>query len=58
MCVSVGMVFEVSNAQARPLVTLFLLPADLDVELSDTSPAPSLLAYHHASHHDNNGLNL
>ena len=34
--VSLGMGFEVSNAQARPSVSLslFLLPEDLDVELS------------------------
>ena len=31
---SLGVGFEVSNAQARPSVTLFLLPEDPDVELS------------------------
>ena len=31
--------FEVSEAQARPSVTLFLLPANPDVELSATFPA-------------------
>jgi hypothetical protein len=40
---------------------LFLLPVDPDVELSATSPALCLSACHacrHASHHDDNGLNL
>lgn len=32
----------VLNAQARPGVSLFLLPADPDVELSAASPAPCL----------------
>ena len=36
---SLGMGFEVSDAQARPGVTLFLMPVDLDVKLSATSPA-------------------
>ena len=36
----------------------FLLPVDQDVEVSAPSPAPRLPANHHASHHDNNGLNL
>ena len=36
----------------------FLLPAYPDVELSATTPAPCLLVYHHASHHDNNEQNL
>jgi hypothetical protein len=51
--------FEVSNAQAKPSVSLFLLSADQDVELSATlSPASCLSAYNHASHHDdNNGVN-
>ena len=34
--------FEVSEAQARPSVALFLLPANPDVEFSATSPAPCL----------------
>ena len=38
--------------------SLFLLPANPDEELSDTCPASCLSAYHHASYHDNNGLNL
>jgi hypothetical protein len=47
-----------SEAQAMPSHSLFLLPAYPDVELSATTPAPCLLVYHHASHHDNNEQNL
>ena len=36
----------------------FLLPPDLDVELSASSPAPCLPTQHHASHHEENWLNL
>ena len=58
-CASLGVGFEVSDAQARPSVALlFLLPADPDVELSAASPVPCLPTCHHGSHHDNNGLNL
>jgi hypothetical protein len=39
---SLGVGFEVSEAQARPNVTLFLLPADPDVELSAPFPAHCL----------------
>jgi len=56
--VSLGVGFEVSDAQARPHVSLFLLPADQDVELEAPSPAPCLPARCHISHHDYNGLNL
>ena len=38
--------------------SLLLLPADPDVELSAPSPAQQLHGSHHASHHDNNRLNL
>jgi hypothetical protein len=56
---SLGVGFEVSDSQARPSVTLFLLSADLKCStLSATSPAPGLPVYCHASHHDGNGLNL
>ena len=57
---SLCMGFEVSEAQVRPSVAriLFLLPADSDVELSATSPAPCLPVCHHAFHHDNNELSL
>jgi hypothetical protein len=38
--VSLGLDLEVSETQARPISSsLFLLPADLDAELSATSPA-------------------
>jgi hypothetical protein len=53
--VSLGVDFRVSEAQARPSVSLslFLLPVDPDVELSATCPACC-----HASCHDNNRPNL
>jgi hypothetical protein len=38
-------------------LSLFLLTADLNVELSATSPAPCLPVFHHASRHDDNRLN-
>ena len=44
-----GAGFEVSEAQARPSIILFLLPVDQDVELSAPSLAPCLPACHHAS---------
>lgn len=51
--------FEVSDGQAKPSVPLFLLStADWDVELSAILSAPSLSVCHHASCHDDNGLNL
>lgn len=37
---------------------LFLLPTDLNVELSATSPALCLTVYNHTSCHDNNVLNI
>jgi hypothetical protein len=50
---------EVSYAQAAPSVAhSFLLPADQDVELSASPAPPCLPACHHASHYDDNGLNL
>lgn len=54
--VSLGMGFEVSEVQAKPSVSVFLLPAGLDVELSAPSPTPRLPAFYHASCHDDNGL--
>ena len=52
--------FEVSYAQPMSIVahSHFLLATDQDVALSTTSPAPCLLAYRHASRHDDNKLNL
>ena len=56
---SVPLGFEVSEAQARFSVSLFLVPADRDVEeLLAPSPGPCLPALHLASLHDDNGLNL
>ena len=48
--------FEVFKAHARP--SSLSLPADQDVELSATSLAPYLPECPHASHCDDNGLNL
>jgi hypothetical protein len=48
---------EVSKAQARSSFSLFLLLADPDKELSAISSASRLPTCHHASHHDDNGLN-
>jgi hypothetical protein len=50
--------FGVSNAQARPSVSVFLLPVDPDVELSATSPAPCLPACQHVSCLADIGLKL
>jgi hypothetical protein len=53
-CVTVGVGFEVSYAQAMTTVThsLLLLPADQDVELSAPSLAPCLPVCCHTSHID------
>lgn len=56
--VSLGAGFEVSAAQARHSVSLFLLPVDLDEEFSSASPAPYLPTGTHASSHDDSRLNL
>jgi hypothetical protein len=56
--VSLQVGFEVSGAQARPSDSLFLLPADLDVEILTTPQALCLPACHRAPHHDENVLNL
>jgi hypothetical protein len=51
--------FEVLYAQASPSVTVpSLVPVDQDVELSASLPAPSLPERCHASHNNDNGLNL
>ena len=55
---SLGVGFEVSNGQARPIGTLFLQLADPDVELSSTPPVPYLSVCHIAFCHSNKGLNL
>ena len=56
--VSLGLGFEVSDAQGRPSVALSLMPANPDVELSAPPPAPSLPVRHYAFCHDNNKPNL
>jgi hypothetical protein len=54
--VSLSVGFEVSDAQATPSVSLFLMSADQNVELSATSPMQCLPASHHVSCHDDNRL--
>lgn len=44
--VSLGVGLEVSKAQTRSNITFFLLPVDLDVELSANSLAPCLPVCH------------
>jgi len=55
-----GTGLEASYAHSMPSVAhrLLLLSVDQDVELSAPSLAPSLPGHCHASHHDDNGLNL
>lgn len=38
-----GVGFDVSKSQARPSISFFMLPVNLGVELSATSPALCLL---------------
>ena len=47
---------ETGALRFQKLKAVFPMPVDPDVELSATSPAPCLPTYHHAPHHDNNGL--
>lgn len=49
---------EVSETQARPRSSLFLLPDDPCVELPAISPALFLPTCCHAPFHDGHGLNL
>lgn len=49
---------DVSEAQARPRSSLFLLPEDPDVELLAIFLAPFQPTCCHALFHDDNGLNL
>jgi hypothetical protein len=51
---SLDLVSGVLNVQTRPSASLFLLPADPDVELL----TPCVSVPLHASHHDDNRLNL
>lgn len=59
MCVTVGAGFEVSFAQALPIVehSLLLLSMNQDAELLVPFLTPCLPASCHASCHDDNGLN-
>lgn len=52
-----GQCLEVSNSQARPSDSLFLLPVDLNIELSAIPPSPCLPECCHSSCCDNNVLN-
>lgn len=56
--VSLSVGIKSSETQARPCGTLFRLHEDPGGELSDPSQAGCLPVHHHASHHNNNGLNL
>ena len=47
---SLGVGFEVSKVLVRECVAFCLLPADLDIKLSDISPAPCLSASHCGDH--------
>jgi hypothetical protein len=51
----VGFKFSKSLSQAQ---SLYLLPLDLDVKLSATSPILYFPAYYQASHSDDNRLSL
>lgn len=55
--VSVGVVFENSDAKARSSVLPFLLSTNPDVELLTPSLRPCL-PVHHSFYHDDNGLNF
>ena len=52
-----GWALRFQNVQARPSVFLFLLPADLNVELITIFPALCLPGCCHASCHNDNRLN-
>jgi hypothetical protein len=53
---SLGMDFGFSNAQARPSLSLILLPVDLVLGLSAISPQSCLSICFHASCHEDNEL--
>ena len=59
-CIIMGMIFEVSHAQAMPMVvqSLLMLSTDQDVELLAPPPPACLPSCCHASHHENNVLNV
>lgn len=56
--VSLGLGFEALKALAMPSVTPFMLPDELDVELSTPYPVPYLPVCCHVSRHDDIELNL
>jgi hypothetical protein len=56
--VSLSVSFEVWETQDRLSGSSWRQPTDLDVEFLAPSPASCLPACWHASHHDDNGLNL
>jgi hypothetical protein len=56
--VILGVGFEIFKCQARSGVTLFLLLADPDIQLSAIPPVPCLPVYCPASHQDDKGLEL
>lgn len=58
MLKEMGVGIEVSKAQARVSGSLFLLPVDLDIELSATPPVSCLPACHYIPHHDDYGFKL
>lgn len=53
-----GVGFKGSKEQARPSVSLFLLPEDSYVRLTASSLAPCCTAWHHAPYYNNNRLSL
>lgn len=56
--VSLWVGFGVSSAQARPSISLCLMPTNPDVGLLAISPAPCLPTSHHTPSLDNNELNF
>ena len=57
-CVTVGVGFEVSYAEAMPSVAQSPIAEDQDAELSAPSPVPCLPVWNHDSHYDDNRLNF
>lgn len=55
--VSLEVAFDISRAQAHACLSLFLMPVDLDIELS-TSLATCLPVYHYAPCHGDNELSF
>jgi hypothetical protein len=56
--VSLGVGFDVLEAQASPSGSFFLLPVGPDTELATPSPAPYLPLCLHTSWNDDNGVIL